>query len=127
MTPTSVLEMLSRTPFDVESDDGYYIEEDGEEFENPDYDDPNDEVEIALEERRESDEATNSELSGFKKGLGERGKGRSINQLKEDFVRSMERQPNESWEAFSNRQKRVKSRPPKDFAVLLASISDEEE
>lgn len=75
--------------------------------------------------RDESEEM--EELAGFKSTLGQRGRGRTIDQLKRDFVANMDPSNYSSPKAFQSAQQRIRGMGAEDFGKVLASVHAEDE
>jgi len=67
------------------------------------------------------------EMAGFKTTLGQRGKGRTIDQLKRDFLTNMNPQNYPTPQAFQQAKVRMQRMPAEDFGKILAAIHEEEE
>ena len=67
------------------------------------------------------------ELASFKGTLGMRGRGRTVEQLKADFIQNMNPSNYESSEALASAKQRMQATPAKDFAMILAAIHEDED
>ena len=75
--------------------------------------------------KNESEEM--EELAYFKGTLGQRGRGRTVEQLKVDFIQNMNPGNYESSDAFAAAKQRMQATPAKDFAMILAAIHEDED
>ncbi|MBP5458957.1 MAG: hypothetical protein J6Y62_02095 [Clostridia bacterium] len=74
------------------------------------------------------DEETYEQLKGYKKGLGgKKGRGRTPDQIKQDFIKNMDPAKYGSPEEFRKARERIQKMPAGKFDQILAAVYQEED